>query len=60
MNPLPNKLLLSIPDTAATLSVSRAGIYRLINQGELSTVKIGARCLIPMDSITKLISARAA
>jgi excisionase family DNA binding protein len=42
---LPNKALLTVPETAATLAVSRHTIYRFLQRGELDAHKIGvARC----------------
>ena len=58
---MPNILLehegcaLSIRETAQTCGLSRATIYRLIEQGKLRTLKIGARRLVPVGSIDVLL-----
>ena len=46
-----SKLLLSITETANTLSVSRGTIYNLLQAGALRRVKIGAAARITMDSV---------
>lgn len=52
--------LLSIPETAATLSLSRSVVYGEIGAGRLRTVKVGRRRLVPAASITEYIAGRAA
>jgi excisionase family DNA binding protein len=47
---------LSIPEAAQTCGLSRATIYRLIAEGKLSTLKIGARRLVPVGAIDALLS----
>ena len=39
-------LLLSIPEAAAELVVSRATLYRMIGAGEIATVRLRARRMI--------------
>ena len=48
-------VVLSINDTAKTLSLGRTSIYELINQGKLETVKIGRRTLVKMDPVHRLV-----
>jgi excisionase family DNA binding protein len=47
---------LSIRETAQTSGLSRATIYRLIEQNKLVTLKIGARRLVLISSIDALLS----
>ena len=35
--------------------ISQAGFYKLVNAGELKTIKIGGRRLVPAESIDDLI-----
>ena len=49
---------LSIPEAARTCGLSRATIYRLIADGKLSTLKIGARRLVPVGALDALLSGR--
>lgn len=48
--------LLSVAQTARTLSVGRTTIYKLINEGRLGAVKIGRRTLIQRETIQNLIA----
>jgi excisionase family DNA binding protein len=49
------RLVYSIQEAAQACGLSRATIYRLIAAGNLRTVKVGARRLIPVDSIETLL-----
>jgi len=51
----PERRALSIKETAATSGLSRSSLYRLIEAGKLATVKIGARRLVPVAAIDKLL-----
>jgi len=44
-----------INDAAKSLGVCRSTIYTLINEGKLTTVKIGRRTLVKADSIRALV-----
>lgn len=46
-----NRLLHAIPDAADRLSVSSRVLERLIADGEIETVKIGRRRLVPADAL---------
>ena len=50
-----DRLSLSIMETAQTLGVSRATIFRLIEQKKLATLKVGARRLVPVSAIHALM-----
>jgi excisionase family DNA binding protein len=47
---------LSICETAQVCGLSRATIYRLIEQKRLATLKIGARRLVPLSAIDALLN----
>jgi excisionase family DNA binding protein len=47
---------LSIRETAQACGLSRATIYRLIEQKKLVTLKIGARRLVPVSAIDALLN----
>jgi excisionase family DNA binding protein len=47
---------LSIEETAKTCGLSRATLYRLIADGSLATLKIGARRLVPVAAIDALLN----
>lgn len=51
-----NQLLsVSILDAAQMTGLSRSRIYELLNDGQLHSVLIGKRRLIPMSALRKLI-----
>jgi excisionase family DNA binding protein len=47
---------LSVMETARAVGVSRATIYRLIEQKRLMTLKIGSRRLVPVVEIDALLA----
>ena len=47
---------LSIREAARACGLSRATLYRLMADGKLSTLKIGARRLVPVGSLDALLS----
>ena len=47
-------LALSPTDAARALSVGRSTLYRLINEGQLETTKIGTRTLVTTRSVKAL------
>jgi excisionase family DNA binding protein len=53
------KLIVSIPEAAEVLSLSRSTIYELMDAGELTKVKFGRRT-ITVDSIKAAVKAASA
>jgi excisionase family DNA binding protein len=51
------RLVLSIREAAHACGLSRTTIYRLIAQGKLKTVKVGARRLVRPEAIEELLNA---
>ena len=49
----------SIVEAAQMCAISRATVYKLIEQNKLETVKIGSRRLVPLSAIDALLSAGA-
>jgi excisionase family DNA binding protein len=47
---------LSIKEAAEACGLSRATLYRLMADGKLTTLKIGARRLVPVVAIDALLS----
>ncbi len=50
------RMLYSINETVQILGVQRTTVYELIGRGELETVKIGRRTLVPADSIEAFVA----
>jgi len=42
-------LMLSVPDVAKVLGISRAGAYELAHSKEFPSMKVGSRIIIPKD-----------
>ena len=42
-------LMLSVPDVAKALGISRAGAYDLAHSKEFPSMKIGSRIIVPKD-----------
>jgi len=49
------KLLVSPQDAAAALSIGRSKVFELLAAGELASVKIGRRRLIPRQALDQYI-----
>ena len=56
---LSNREVLTAPEAAAVLRVGRTTMYRLINSGEIRSIKIGRKVLIPRTFIREFIEKRA-
>ena len=42
-------LMLSVPEVAAVLGISRAGAYELVRSDGFPTLKIGSRIVVPKE-----------
>ena len=49
-------LMLSVPEMAAALGISRAGAYELARSEGFPALKIGNRIAIPKDSLQKRVN----
>ena len=52
-------LMLSVPDVAAVLGISRAGAYELVRSQDFPAIHIGTRIVIPKDKLLLWIDAKA-
>jgi excisionase family DNA binding protein len=52
----PERKALSVVEAGRAVGISRATIYRLIDQGRLASVKIGSRRLVPVGEIDALLA----
>ena len=51
-------LMLSVPELASVLGISRAGAYALVKEQGFPAMSIGARILIPRDKLLAWIDER--
>jgi excisionase family DNA binding protein len=49
-----DRLTISVEEAARALSISRAHAFRMAANGELPTVRLGKRLLVPIDALNKL------
>jgi excisionase family DNA binding protein len=49
------RLLYTIPEAADQLSISARVLQRLISEGEVDTVTIGRRRLVPADALAEYV-----
>lgn len=47
--------VLTVPETAERLKISRSLVYKAISDGTLRSVRIGKRRLIPVSEVQRLI-----
>lgn len=48
-------LMLSVPEMAAALGISRAGAYELVRAEGFPALKIGSRIVIPKDELREWV-----
>lgn len=48
--------LLTINETISTLRIGRSLLYKLLDNGEIESIKVGARRLIPADALDAYIA----
>lgn len=53
-----DRLLVSVPEAAKALGVSRTVLYDLISSGDLTTVRIGRRRLVPVATLMDFVRNR--
>ena len=52
-------LMLSVPEMASVLGISRAGAYELVKENGFPSLTIGSRILIPRDKLIVWIDKKA-
>ena len=53
-------LMLSVPEVAAVLGISRAGAYELVKAKGFPSLSIGTRILVPRDKLAVWIDEKSA
>ena len=48
-------LLLSVDEAARLLGIGRTVVYRLLSQGDLRSVKVGGRRLVPRSAVDAFV-----
>ncbi len=55
----PDRLTLTVEEAAATLGISRAFAYEAVRRGEIPSIRIGRRVLVPKAALNRLLSSPA-
>ena len=50
-----NRLVLTVTEAAAALGISRAHAYELVARGELPSLRLGRRIVVPRRGLQRLI-----
>lgn len=50
-------VLYNVDEAAEALRLSRVVLYELIRSGQLRTVKVGRRRLVPVEALSELVAA---
>ena len=51
-------LMLSVPEAAAVLSISRAGAYELVRSDGFPALRIGSRIVVPKEKFIDWVNAQ--
>ncbi len=47
--------MLTVEEAAATLGISRAGAYDAVRRGEIPSIRIGRRVLVPRAALHRIL-----
>ena len=53
-------LMLSVPEVAAVLGISRAGTYELVKSDGFPSLKIGSRIVVPKEKFIEWVNSQTA
>jgi excisionase family DNA binding protein len=56
----PKRLTITVDEAAQKLGICRNAAYAAVKSGELPSIKIGRRVLVPLVALEKMLSNRAA
>ena len=51
----PERLVLTVDETAALLGISRGLAYQMARQGNIPTVRLGRRLLVPRPALERML-----
>ena len=51
------KLVLTVPEIAAVLGISRSLAYELVGRGDLPSIRLGRRIVVPRRAIEEMLDA---
>lgn len=53
---LPNRPTMSVPEAGKLLGLSRGSAYQAARRGDLPTLRVGRRLLVPTDALRALLT----
>jgi len=53
--PAENRMVLDVPEAAEILNISRQAAYAACKRGDLPTVRIGGRILVPRAALMRML-----
>ena len=56
LEPTSVRLALSVTEAAKVLGISRASAYELVKTGELPSVKLGGRIIVPIRLLERMLN----
>ena len=59
MKPDLTKLTMTVPEAGRVLGIGRSQAYEAVRRGDIPTIKIGRRILVPVAALERLLGARA-
>ena len=54
----PEKLTITVPDVGKVLGIGRSQAYEAVRRGEIPTIKIGRRILVPTKALERMLEAK--
>jgi len=54
--PTPSRLVLTVEEAADRLTLSRAAAYEGIRRGEIPSIRIGRRVLVPIAALERMVA----
>lgn len=55
-----NRKTLTVPEAAAALGIGRNQAYEAVKRGEIPTIKIGSRILVPRAALDRMLAGEGA
>ncbi len=59
MKPTEKKLTLTVPEAAQRLGIGRNAAYQGVRRGEIPSIRVGSRLLVPKRAFDELLSGKA-
>jgi excisionase family DNA binding protein len=58
--PSPERRTMTVPEAAKVLGIARSTAFRAARSGEIPTIKIGKRMLVPVAALERVLSGEVA